>query len=153
MFIGFSAFTNTGEKGQPFLIFTLFCVIVGIIDQLTPKEYHSYYYLFCAFVDLVIIHKLSKIPITNTVILLQRACLLFIVINFLGWVTYMMYFNPYIYDALCASLFAVILLASENTRKTNVLGDNSIYSNINVIFGNLRASLLQVQSYSKASKS
>lgn len=145
-FIFLSCIFKSRNTKQPFMIFVLFCIVMTIIDIALPKYLESYYYLSCALIDLIIIVELSKSQkINNTVILLQKSCLLFIVINLLGWVIYEMYYGPDIYNALCASLFAVILIACENTRNKNVLGDNTVRSDINLFFSGAYSSAIKIQ--------
>lgn len=152
--LGLSVVIGSSPKRYPFTVFFVFCGLMSFIDIFITPDYYSYYYLLSALIDLIIINQLSKITqASNTVILLQKSCLLFIGINFVGWLIYEAAFEPIIYDSLCAALFAIILIASENTRKPNVLGHNAIYSNIKFIFGSAYSRLLQIQRYGKAARS
>ncbi len=152
--IGMSAIINVGVSRYAILCFYFLCSSMILIDSFITVEYFSYYYLMSAFIDLLIIVLLSNISKPNNkVLILQKACMFFIYFNFLGWIMYESYMQPFLYDSLCAALFAAILFISVNTRKDDVLGDSTIHCDSDLIFGNSYAGTFNLQNNKEAQRS
>lgn len=154
LLIGIAAFARKGESRYAFLCFSMLCGFMAIIDVALPGALESYYYVLCAAVDLFIIIVLSRVRrVNDDIIFIQKACILFIVINLFGWVIYEMYIEPDDYNELCALLFAVILFSSLIKRNRNELGYTTAYSNINLVSISNYSSVQLLQGNKKAQRS
>lgn len=153
LLIGIVALTRKNESRYAFLCFAALCAFMALIDRVIPDSFISYYYVLCAAVDLLIIIVLSRVnQVNDDILFLQKACIGFILINLFGWVLYEMYIGPSLYNALCASLFAVILLSSLRTRNRNELGYTTAYSNSNLFSLSNRSSARLLQGHKKAQR-
>lgn len=77
------------------------------------------YYASAALFDLGIIALTSGIsPIPRMVISLQRICLASILLNFAGWLMWLLYFSPVLYDTMFTLIYSwalIIMLVRNNT--------------------------------------
>lgn len=141
------------QDKQSILIFAAICGFFQFFHNEIFFLIGFKYYLSAAFVDLFIIHLLSKIHTpTNNTYMLQKACLCFIYINLFGWVLYEAYYEPLVYELLCYSLFASILFISFKKGKKNVLGNHSIHINSRHIFSSDNSRALEVQRNKEAQR-
>jgi len=85
--------------------------------------YHALAYCF----DLLIIFTLSKLSNVSSVVTgIQKICLHFIYVNFVGWVAYMLYFPPTIYNWACSILYVWALFIILARRNTNADRNNAM---------------------------
>jgi hypothetical protein len=104
-----AALTQRKESQLSILIFASICYSYGLLSDYISNDY--FYYIAAAYTDLLIIHFLSKISNPNkTVILLQKVCLCFIGINFIGFAVYCLSLPPIIYSFSCEVLYTAALL-------------------------------------------
>jgi len=144
--IGLTAFTHYKESRYALFCFSGLCGAMWLIDNAITESYYSYYYLLAALVDLLIIYVLSRIQhLNNTILKIQKACLMFIYLNLFGWIAYEMYIEPVFYDSLCAALFVAMLFVSINTGESNGLDNSTTYRHSIFIFGNNYSRILQMQ--------
>lgn len=81
------------------------------------------YYGSAALFDLIAVVILGMInPLPKMVLRLQVICMLFIFVNFAGWLLWFTYKPPFYYDLACAVLFAATLVALLLRDKKDVGG-------------------------------
>jgi hypothetical protein len=116
-------------------IFCLFSLMFNVIGDRIPAEYGSFYYIGAAATDLSIIYILSKLfRISQITIKIQQVCKLFITVNFIGWIMFMMYESPIYYNALCTILYLYTLSTTTITGVNNAMGDNAMDGGIFSVF-------------------
>ncbi len=87
----------------------IFCVLTGffnVVGRAIPDDQGLVYYLGAAINDLIIILIISKLDhISELAIKLQGVCEIFIAVNFIGWVLFMLYVDPVYYNLLSAMIY------------------------------------------------
>lgn len=79
------------------------------------------YYIASSTAALAIIILTSSIrPITKLAVNLQKICLASIVLNFFGWVMWMLYMPPVMYNSLFIALYVCALLTLITRNKSDV---------------------------------
>ena len=90
--------------------FTFLVLIFNLLGEYIPDQFGTFYYLGAAVVDLFIIYVLSEhIRPTRMTVRLAQAVLLYILVNAVGWVLFMLYINSQIYTILCSAMYVYIL--------------------------------------------
>ena len=122
-------------------IFCLFCLIFNAVDKYIPEPYGGLAYIFAALTDLLIIYILSRLSHVSEVTLkIQRICKMFITVNFIGWILYMLYEPPIFYKALCTSLYFYGLITTTISGVKNVFRNSSMDWRVFSIFSHTRSS-------------
>ena len=119
----------------PGLVFAGFAVLS---DSLLASAEGYLYHMPSSIAALSIIILISFIqPITKLAVNLQKICLASIVLNFFGWVMWMLYMPPVMYNSLFIALYVCALLTLITRNKSDVgehaldSGDLGIRSNYN----------------------
>lgn len=91
----------------------------------------SVYYLTAAIFDIAIIYVASRtIKIVSTSIYIQRICIAEITLNFVGWVMYESYIDPFAYNIAYAllqvAMIAVLLKKDAKNDKRGYKADSRI---------------------------
>lgn len=117
-------FTTCKPNRQAILTFSFCCLGFWYI---VPDSWGTMYFISAALTDLFIIYLLTKPQPTELITQIQAICIAFILLNFMGWISYMLYFSPELYDFLCAVLYAMMLI-TVTTRKTGYVGSDTMDS-------------------------
>ena len=110
------------------LIFASVTFIFCLIGKAIPDSQGFSYYFLAAFSDLIVIAWVSRLKnISDTAIYLQRVCIGFLVVNFIGWVLYMLYVSPRTYNDMSSILFlfATLFILRKNGGGPGVRIDRS----------------------------
>jgi hypothetical protein len=105
------------------------------------------YYSTAAIFDLMSMILMSHVkPVNNLIVKLSVLCVISIVLNFYGWLIYMLYFDPITYNIAFMLIYAVVIFLfvvrdknSEHNGTYNS-GEFSIRFSLNKIFNNNRKS-------------
>ena len=99
-------------------------VFYWIVSDHISYELTYYYYWCAALTDLLIIYILSKIPQpTKMIKQMIFCCVLFAVVNCLGWVAFESSISSLYYNILCATLYASIffIIGKQEYARTNAM--------------------------------
>ena len=97
-------------------------------DHLLSSTGGYIYYIASSVFALAIIILISFIrPITKLAVSLQKICLASILLNFLGWVMWMLYMPPVMYNSLFVALYICALLTLTTRNKSDV-GEYKLHS-------------------------
>lgn len=92
------------------LSFSASLLLFGFFDELIPQDQGTIYFLLAAWIDLAIIFYISRLTHSSELIYnIQLACEAFIYVNFCGWVAYMRYIPPLIYNYTCSIIYFWVL--------------------------------------------
>jgi len=118
-------------------IFCLFCLIFNTADKYIIEPYGAFGYIGAALTDLLIIYILSRlIHISEITLKIQRVCKMFITVNFIGWILYMLYEPAIYYKVLCTALYFYTLIITTISGVKNVTRGGSMDWRIFSIFSN-----------------
>ena len=109
IFICCAAITQVNQSRFALLLFALLCLSYDFFESSIDNNY--LYYISAAFIDLIIIKILSLVSKpNNTNLLLQKICLCFICVNFLGYLIYYLDLPSVIYSFLSSVLYMTVLI-------------------------------------------
>jgi len=75
-------------------------------DLISPNLGDTAYYVAAGVVDVFAMIDLTKIrPIPKIIVQLHLICFVSILVNFAGWIIYMLWLPPEIYDAACVIVY------------------------------------------------
>ena len=101
------------------LIFSLLTFNYNIVGMMIDDSQGLLFYAGAAFTDVVIITLLRSLDkLDQLVIKLQNVCKWFIYINLLGWVLWVSYINPIVYNIACTILYlrAIVFIYKDGVR-------------------------------------
>jgi len=106
-------------------IFCFLAALFGLIDHYIPNELGFISYMAAALTDLLVIYLLTRLANpTDLISKIQKLCIYFIIVNFVGWIMYMAYMEPIYYTGLCLLLYLRMIVIANGSG--NALGNNSI---------------------------
>lgn len=125
--IALLAITRRGQDRASIAVFSVCVILFAIVGAKIDDAYALLYYLGAAATDLLIIFILSRMAYpTRLTVQLQTACQRFIYLSSFGWVMYLVYVPPELYNFLCTLLYAWTIGVILNGGNRNVLGNNAM---------------------------
>lgn len=134
----FAALFTLNEKNQLAVYVLCFLTVVfNIVADQIPASQMTYYYLGAGMNDVLIIYILSRFRRTTKLIdLMQRICIGFIAVNFIGWVLYMLYVSYTEFILMYTVIYLGLLLTILSNGDNYVIGNNAMGSRRVRIFSN-----------------
>jgi len=99
----------------------------------------SSYYVVAALFDLLLITFASNIHIHQTVAI-QKLCIISIAANFAGWLMWLLYLDPFAYNAVFVAIYIYALIILTGRDDENV-GDDAECGNDIIFFSNSNSSI------------
>ncbi len=105
----------------------VFVLVIVTHDLFLSETTGITYYGSAALFDLAIVVLLSGVRMHEDIVLnLQRICMVFIAVNGLGWIAWMVYLPPEAYNATCTMVYVWALLTLIKRTWANVGGDTMV---------------------------
>jgi hypothetical protein len=127
---------------QRFYAACCFVVPTVLHDFIFAKYDGLLYYGSAALTDSISVALLSIIGSCKLAYNLQRLCLVSILLNFVGWITWTSFWSPTIYNLSFLALYTTAALLMLRKEKADGVGDSTLvrrYSNVQRDYSSCRA--------------
>lgn len=135
-------------------IFVILTGAYSVPAWFIPESQGLVYYLGAAVTDLLIIFMINYLKLTSSIaIKLQRISKLFIAVNFIGWVFWMLYTKPFIYNSLSSILYlsAIFFILTNRNSKNADDSDRLVSGNVR-FFSDIHSRDNSLSQYKKATR-
>lgn len=133
------------------LIFITGTLIFRILEPMIQNSLGFFYYALASIIDLTIILILSKFShLTRLIVQIQTFCLIFIGLNLIGWILYMLYITALIYELFGYILYASMLIIITIGRDKHDVGGVTMGSRMFNFYNNHRARIFIVTTNKEA---